>query len=216
MLKIALADDHQIVLDGLRHMLQTDSGIRIVGESLNGGELIALLLQNEVDVALVDIDMPDMNGIAACREIRRKFPATRVIALTMMDEPSIIRQMLDAGASGYLMKNTGKSELLDAIRIVAAGGSYYSEEVAAKIFQQNDNDNPGDEGAASLPRLSRREKEILKLIIAEMTTAEIADKLHISFGTVETHRRNIMNKLGARNVVDMVRIALENNLLDKG
>jgi DNA-binding NarL/FixJ family response regulator len=212
MIRVAIADDHQIVLDGLVHLLLGEAHIEVVGQALDGGELIALMQQASVDVALVDIDMPRMNGIQACKKIKREFPNTAVVALTMIAVSSIIRRMLEAGASGYLMKNTGKQELLHCLKVVAAGGSYYSEEVADIILA--DISGKSKESHRTYPRLSKREKEILLLIADEMTTGEIAERLKISFGTVETHRRNIMQKLGARNVVGMVRVAIENGLLD--
>ncbi len=212
MIRVAIADDHQIVLDGLVHLLKDETDIRVVGAVPDGGKLVALLQSNMANVVLVDIDMPLMNGIQACKKIKSDWPGTQVVALTMIAESSIIRKMLEAGASGYLMKNTGKQELLHCIRVVSEGGTYYSEEVSGIIL--SDISGKSKETGIKYPRLSRREKEILQLIANEMTTGEIADKLKISFGTVETHRRNIMQKLGARNVVGMIRIAIENGLLE--
>ena len=157
MIRIAIADDHQIVIDGLRHMLTANPDIHIVGEATHGGELIALLLKHPAHIALVDIEMPVMNGIAACEKICADFPGTRVVALTMMNEPSVIRKMLEAGASGYLMKNTGKTELMQCITAVAAGKSYYSEEVAETI-RKTSQDTSHSAQSAPFPTLSRREK----------------------------------------------------------
>ena len=212
MIKLAIADDHQIVIDGLLHMLQDVADVTIEGTANDGGELVALLQRTNADVALVDINMPKMNGIQACEKIRASLPNVKVVALTMMNESSIIRKMLEAGASGYLMKNTGKEELIQALRVVHQGGTYYANEVAQSILNTM---SVAERSSDAIPALSRREKQILKLIIAEMTTQEIADKLGIAFGTVETHRRNIMQKLGVRNVVGMVKFAIENNLLDE-
>lgn len=212
MIKLAIADDHQIVIDGLLHMLRGVQGISIVGTASDGGQLIALLQQSDANLALVDISMPNMNGIQACQKIRQDFSGIRVVALTMMNESSIIRKMLEAGASGYLMKNTGKDELIRALTTVNNGGTYYASEVAASILNTI---STATTQAKDIPALSRREKQILKLIIDEMTTQEIADTLGIAFGTVETHRRNIMQKLNVRNVVGMVKFALEHNLLEE-
>ena len=212
MLRIVIADDHQIVIDGLKHMLDSETDIEVVGEANDGGQLVGLLQRVDADVALVDIDMPVMNGIAACKAIIQAHPNLKVVALTMMHEASIIRKMLEAGAQGYLMKNTGKNELVTCLLAVHAGKTYYSREVSDIIL--NNISGAGNNQANPFPRLSRREKQILQLVINEMTTGEIATELNISFGTVETHRRNIMHKLGARNVVGMVRIALEHGLLE--
>ena len=212
MLRIAIADDHQIVIDGLKHMLESEPGVDVVGEANDGGQLVALLQRTQVDVVLLDIDMPVMNGIAACRKLTKTHPDIKIVALTMMQEASIIRKMLEAGAVGYLMKNTGQQELLACLEAVRSGKTYYSRAVSDVIL--NDMSGSNKTATTQFPRLSRREKQILRLIVDEMTTGEIAEQLNISFGTVETHRRNIMHKLGARNAVGMVRIALENGLLD--
>jgi DNA-binding NarL/FixJ family response regulator len=213
MIKLVIADDHQIVIDGLRHMLQAEDDIVIIGEASHGGELLALLSDTHADVVLLDIDMPVMNGIAACKAIVKNHRGTRIVVLTMMQEASVIRKMLGAGASGYLMKNTGKVELIKAIKAVFNGGTYYSEDVAKTILSDLSG-TTRDALKGGFPSLSRREKQILQLIVDEMTTGEIALELNIAFGTVETHRRNMMQKLGVKNVVGLVRLAIENGLLD--
>ena len=168
MIRVAIADDHQIVLEGLVQLLTGEEDIEVVGQVLDGGQLIALLQRTPADVVLVDIDMPYMNGIQACKKIKVDFPGTAVVALTMIAEASIIRKMLEAGASGYLMKNTGKQELMRCLRIVSEGGSYYSEEVGGIILSDLTGKNKDTQKV--YPRLSRREKEILQLIADEMTT----------------------------------------------
>ena len=212
MIRLAITDDHQIVIEGLRHILEAEDRFEVVHSCSSGGGLIASLLQSPVDVVLLDIDMPGMNGIQVCKKLATDFPDIRVIGLSMLKEPSIIRKMLEAGAKGYLLKNTARDELFQCIDTVYDGRTYYAAEVAQSIM--NDLSGVATETSTSFPRLSRREKEIIKLIADEMTTQEVADRLGIAFGTVETHRRNIMHKLGARNVVGMVRIALENGLLE--
>lgn len=208
-IRVLLVDDHQIVLDGIQLMLDHADGIECVGTVLSAKEALSTLRNKSVDVVLLDIEMPEMNGIECCKLIHQRFSDIKVIALTMMIERSVIQSMLEAGAQGYLLKNTSQDELIRAIQLVHHGSTYYSGEVSQKILQEN----PGESSKNSFPRISRREKEILKLIIDERTTNEIAAQLFISAGTVETHRRNIMKKLGARNTAGIVRIVIENKLL---
>jgi DNA-binding NarL/FixJ family response regulator len=210
MILVLIVDDHKIVVEGLQLLLDSIPDVKFVGSAQQGIEAIERLKELEVDVVLMDINMPEMNGIEACKRIKKLNTEVSIIALTMVDDISMIRKMVKAGADGYLMKNAGKEELENAIKTVHSGDHFYGKEVSDTIFTAlSGNSTP----KSSFPRISRREKEILGLIINEMTTSEIAQKLHISFGTVETHRRNIMNKLGARNTAGMVRIALENILL---
>jgi len=204
-----IADDHQIVIEGIEHMLREVPGIEVVGTAHHGGEVLSFLLGHKADLVLMDINMPVMNGIDTCAKVRSEHPGVQVIALTMMQEASLIQRMLTAGAAGYLMKNSGREELLHCIRTVMAGKTYYASEVADILLS----DLSKPEKKSPFPQLSRREKQILKMIAGEMTTGEISEQLHISFGTVETHRRNIMQKLGARNTAGMIRIAFENKLI---
>ena len=211
MIRVLIVDDHRIVIDGLKLLLESETGIEVIGTAPNGIEAMAFLKKKKTDIVLMDINMPEMNGIESCKRIQSDYPRVYVIALTMIQEASMIRKMLKAGAKAYLMKNASRHELLKAIETVHEGGTYYTSEVSDIIL----GDLKGEKNISSaFPKLSRREKQILNLIINELTTTEIAEKLHISFGTVETHRRNIMNKLGARNTAGMVRIALEYKLLD--
>jgi DNA-binding NarL/FixJ family response regulator len=192
-------------------MLSQEKSIAVVGVASDGAQLLQLLETQDADVALVDIDMPVLNGIKTCQLLTARFPHIRTIALTMIEEASIIRKMLEAGARGYLLKNTGLNELLKCINTVYSGRTYYSSEVAQVIMQNISGIH--DQKMETFPRLSRREKQVLQLITHEHTTGEIAESLNISSGTVETHRRNIMHKLGTRNTAGMVRIAVEHGLL---
>lgn len=212
MIRILIVDDHRIMIEGLVFLFQTIDDIEVAGSAENGTEALKWLKDNEVDVILLDMNLPDINGIDVCMKLKAQGGTASVIALTMIHEASLIRRMFKAGASGYLMKNTGKDELVKAIRTVYEGENYYSAEVADVIFK--DLKGESRQNSSIFPQLSRREKQVLRLIVNELTTGEIAEQLHITFGTVETHRRNIMNKLGARNTAGMVRITIENRLLD--
>lgn len=207
-IKVFLIDDHQIVLDGLKLMLDYSPKINCIGIATSGPNAIAVLHHIIPDVILLDIEMPDLNGIETCKRIKKKYPSIKIIALTMLIERSIIQNMLEAGAEGFLIKNASQDEVVKAIHLVNGGSTYYSEEVR-KIIHSKVKSKSGK----TLPKLSRRETEILRLIIQENTTQEIASQLFISPGTVETHRKNIMRKFQAKNVVGVVKIALENNLV---
>lgn len=212
MIRVLVVDDHQIVIEGLQLLMNGLEDISCVGTATSGEDALAFLQSHLADIVLLDIDMPGMDGIACCTRIIERYPHISVIALTMHSERSLIKRMLEAGAQGYLLKNAGRDELAAAIRRVHQGKSYYSGDVAHAIVHGDDRD--GSRSSRLFPSLSSREKQIVQLIIDEHTTQEIADKLNISFNTVETHRRNIMDKLGAKNAAGIVRIALQHKLLD--
>jgi DNA-binding NarL/FixJ family response regulator len=212
MIRLLLADDHQLVVDGIRMMLEEAPDMQCIGWGNNGNEILKQLEHKEADVVMLDINMEGMNGLESCKAIHTRYPRVRIIALSMLKEAAVVRQMLKNGASGYLLKNAGKAEVLEAIRKVYDGGNYYSREVADLIMASLGS-NPPKENTTFFPKLTRREEQVLKLIVDEYTTAEIADKLSIKFGTVETHRRNLLVKLGARNTAGLVRICLEYHIL---
>jgi len=213
MIQLAIVDDHSIVLQGLELMLNNEANIQHVGSYQNGEQLLSALQRGEpINTILMDIHLPDTNGVELCKMVKRDYPSIHVIGLSMVSEISLVKLMVKNGASGYLHKNADKSEVLMALERVRKGKRYFSEEISDLLF----GDIKGQRLASNrspFPRLSRREKEVLQLIVDEFTTQEIADKLFISFGTVETHRRNILSKLGARNTAGLVRIALEYQLL---
>ena len=213
MIKVFLVDDHQMVIDGIVLLLQNDPEIDCVGYAKNGASAIKQLVDLEVDVVLLDINLPDKNGTEVCRILCQQHPNLQIIVLSMLSEASLIKMMLKEGAKGYLLKNAGKAELLEAIKTVHQGERYLSTEVNTIILDSlagkraTRRKNP-------FPKLSRREKEVLQLIIDEKTTQEIAEQLFISIGTVETHRRNMMSKLGVRNTAGLVRVTFEYGLLE--
>ncbi len=211
MIKVLLVDDHQIVIDGIKSLLEDAPGISCQGWSNSGQEALDQLVDTPVDVVLLDINMPEMDGLKTCQLILQQHPEIKVIALTMLSERSMIKAMVQSGARGYLLKNVGREELIRAITRVYSGKSHYSDDIADIILHPEWD----KEKESTQIILSRREKQILQLIINELTTHEVAEQLFISENTVETHRRNIMKKLGARNTAGMVRIALENKLIEK-
>lgn len=212
MIKVFIIDDHKMVIQGLKLFLEEDSEMKCVGYATSGPDALNQLPEIMADVILLDINMPDMNGIEVCKIIHSKYPKIKVLALTMLKEMSVIKQMLKAGAMGYLLKNSGKDEVLAAIQTVHQGKQYLDKDLSELLIQNMTGQSHSK--TSPFPSLTRREKEVLQLIIDENTTQEIADVLGISFGTVEVHRRNILIKLGARNTAGMVRIAFEHKLLE--
>ena len=212
MIRVYIADDHQVLLDGLKTLLTSFEDIEVVGAGHNGKEAIEFLQSNSVDVILMDINMPEMNGIDACKIISKEHPEVRIIALSMYNKASFIQQMLKSGAAGYILKNTGQEELVEAIRTVMQGEQYLGKTVSRTLMTSMMGKKKDSQ--SYIPELTRREKEILELIAQEYTTQEISDELHISLNTVETHRKNLLSKCGVRNSVGLVKVAYERGLLD--
>lgn len=212
--KILIADDHQLVIDGIKLMLSTETDLECVAEAHTGREVLDYIDRHAVDLVILDINMPELNGVETCRILHRDYPQVKILALSMLKEASLIKLMLKNGAHAYVLKHAGKEEIIQAIRKVLDGQNYYSEEVSEIIMASLAGQSAKEKPQSPFPQLSRREKQVLQLIVNEFTTAEIAEKLHIGFGTVETHRRNILIKLGARNTAGLVRTALEYGLLD--
>jgi DNA-binding NarL/FixJ family response regulator len=215
MLRILIADDHRLVIDGLLLMMQEATDMRCVGEAANGREALEILAKEPVDVLLLDLNMPEMDGLECCKMVKEQYPNTKVLVLSMMRELSLVKAMLKQGASGFLLKNAGKDEVLDGIRKVAEGKQAFSEDVLESLMSSF-SQKPVKPAFSPFPTISRREKQILQCICDEKTTQEIADELFISFGTVETHRRNLLLKLNARNTAGLVKAAIEFNLLEGG
>ncbi len=210
MINVFIIDDHKMVIEGLSLLLDNCPAVQVSGYALNGKDGIEILKEKPVDVVLLDVNMPDLNGIETCKLLLKQNPNLKIIAISMHKEGSLIKLMLKSGAKGYVLKNAGQDEVIDAIKTVYSGGTYLDETVSEIIL--NSAMGSSDKKENPFPTLSRREKEVLTLILDECTTHEIADKLFISFGTVETHRRNMMVKLGARNTAGLVKIALEYGL----
>jgi len=214
MINVLIADDHKMFVDGIDSILKPEGDIQVVARCYNGGEVEKLVEEHSVDLLLLDVNLPGMNGIDVCKRMQVVKPDLKIIAISMFNEESYVSEILSNGASGYILKNTGREELLKAIKIVHGGLSYFSEEVKATIMKGLMNQNKKKEASKDFfPKVSKREKEVLALIIDEHTTAEIAKKLFISLKTVESHRSSLLNKLNARNTAGLVRIAIENNIL---
>lgn len=211
-IRIVVVDDHHILLDGLKALLQKQKDMEVVGLYSTGAQLFDDIPNTNPDLALVDINMPDMNGQELTVKIKEFYPSLPVITLSMYDDAAHIMEMIEAGVSGYLLKNVNDKELLDAIRAVVVGKMYFSSEVSETITsmvvrQQKKAEQPEE------PRLTEREVEILKLISEEMSNAEIAGTLFISERTVETHRKNMLRKTNNKTIVGLLKYALERQII---
>lgn len=211
-IRIVVADDHHILLDGLKALLQKQKDIEIAGMYDNGTDLYDALPETKPDVALVDISMPGMNGLQLTHNIKETYPHIAVVALSMFDDTEYITEMMDAGVSGYLLKNVNDKELMDALRAAAEGKMYLSSEISEKIASMVVTNRRRAEKPEE-PRLTERELEILKLIANEHSNAQIADILFISERTVETHRKNMLRKTNNKTIVGLLKYALENKLI---
>jgi len=210
MTKVLIADDHTMFADGIASILSAESDIEVVGQCLDGPSVIEFLKKGEADILLLDVNLPGMSGIEVCKKVVSDFNATKVLAISMFNEESFVTEILNNGAMGYILKNTGREELLKAIKTILSGTSYFSKDVTETIMKglMNQRKGSSQESRKIIPKVSRREKEVLDLIIKEHTTQEIANQLFISLKTVESHRSNLLAKCNARN------IAMENNLLN--
>ena len=211
MIRLFIVDDHPIVINGLQKALAGPEDIEVVGTAMTSAQALAWLESNTADVILLDINLPDMDGIDLCRLVTKTYPSSGIIGLTTFEHVSFVTGMIRSGAKGYLYKNTSEGELITAIRTVAAGERYLSQEANEKLIAKAANTRPS--AASFIPKLTRREKEVLELIYEENTNQEIADQLFLSVSTVETHRMNLCAKLDARNTAGLVKNAIKMGLI---
>jgi DNA-binding NarL/FixJ family response regulator len=213
MIRLFIADDHKIIRDGIRALLKDIVEIEIVGEAENGLQAIELLQKTIADVVLMDINMPGLNGIECTQKIKESWPEIKVLVLSMSKEDEHIKKMLEAGALGYILKNTGKEDLLKAIKMVSEGNYYFSSEVTESMMKDYIFQNNEKNITPKLAELTDREKQVLILISKEFTNAEIALELYISIRTVDAHRRNLLEKTGCRNTAGLMKYAMENHFI---
>jgi DNA-binding NarL/FixJ family response regulator len=211
-IRILLADDHKIVRDGLRTLIEKEAGMEVAGEADNGRKILKMAQKIHPHVVIMDVTMPDMNGIDATRKITNEIPGVKVIALSMHSDRRFVLGMLEAGASGYLLKDCAFDELAKAIRNVAAGHTYLSPSVA-DVVVKGYLDKLSEPLAATRSPLTQREREILQLLAEGSTTKEIAAHLGVSVKTVETHRRNMMQKLNMRSIAELTKYAIREGLI---
>lgn len=203
-IKIVIADDHQIFREGFKLLLKPIKEIVIVGEAENGRQLFEVVRLQQPDIVFTDLQMPDINGVAACRRIKKSFPDIHVIALTTYNDDHFIVDILEAGASGYILKNTNKSELKQAIETVRNGEMYYSSATSKKLARMVAESKFNPNRLRASAHFTERELVIMKLICEEFTNKEIAAKLNLSMRTVESHREKIQEKTGSKNTAGIV------------
>lgn len=213
MINLILADDHHLIIDGICKLLENETDINIVACCSNGKEVLELLPNTEVDILLLDLDMPIMNGLQCAEIVRKKYSEIKIAILTMHKEKALIHRFIEFGVNGYLLKTINKDELLFAIRKIANGGDYFHSEVTMALTKKQ-SIIPDVTQSPLLKELTNREIEIIRLVSKGYTNNEIGEKLFVSPRTIDTHRTNIMRKLDLHNVVEIVRFAFHNKLIE--
>jgi two-component system response regulator NreC len=213
-IRVLVADDHTIVREGVRILLEAQSDIEVVGEAADGQEAVARVRELHPDIVLIDIAMPNLNGMEATRAIKRDNPQVQIIALTMYESDEYFFQVLNAGASGYILKKAASADLLAAIRAVYAGEVFLYPSVARRLVSDYLSRVKSGEEKSSYDGLTAREREVLKLIAEGHTNQAIAGKLVISPSTVQTHRTRIMQRLNLHNRAELIQYAIRKGLLD--
>jgi len=208
--RLSITDDHLVVLKGIESLLLDENWIQVISIQQNGEETLENFSKLIPDVLLLDIDLPDINGIELTKKLMTLYPEVKIIALTNHEDITFVKRIVANGAMGYVLKNVDKKELLDAIKTVVSGEKYFQSKLQKKILNQS---LGHFENRALQPKLTRREKEVLQGIADELTTKEISERLFISPKTVESHRMSLMSKLGAKNSVGIVKIAIQKQLL---
>jgi two-component system response regulator NreC len=210
--KILIADDHAIVRTGLRTLLQGEPTLELVGEASGGYEAIEQVKATSPDILLLDLSMPDLDGIGVTKELKPKFPQLRILILTIHEDEALVREAIKAGASGYILKRAAESELVSAINVLMRGDMYVDPSLLRTLVQEGQGKSGADRELVET--LTRRELDVLGLIVLGYTNRQIGEELNISVRTVEGHRANLSEKIGAQSRADLVRYAREKGLLD--
>jgi len=216
LIRVLLAEDHVVVREGLRLLLNAQPDIRVVGEAANGRQAVALAREVCADVAVLDISMPDLDGLQAATLIRKECPQTQVLILTMHESDTYFFRALEAGAAGYVLKKAASEDLIKAVRAVAQGEAFFYPSMARKLLddylRRGKSEPPV--GPPGYEELSEREREVMFLLVRGLSNQEIAEKLFISPSTVQTHRTHILQKLGLETTIDLVRYAIRHGLIE--
>ncbi|HEU4575278.1 MAG TPA: response regulator transcription factor [Chitinophagaceae bacterium] len=200
---VFIVDDHYMVIEGIRSLLQNEKDLEWMGHATNAASCLGFLKKQLPDVLFMDVNLPDLSGILLCKQVKELYPSVFILGLSTFNQQPVIRNMMENGASGYVLKNATKEELRNAIQAVMAGHTYLSMEAAQSLRKE-------EEG---MPVVSRREKEVLSLIADGFTNAEIASKLFISIPTVNTHRKSLLSKFGVSNTAGLIKLAVKYNLV---
>jgi DNA-binding NarL/FixJ family response regulator len=207
MIRVFIVDDHPVVIEGIHSLLQNEKGIEWAGQAMNAQSCLGFFVNNTADVILMDISMPGMDGVELCAVMKEKYPGIFILGLSTFNQGLYIKKMMENGASGYILKNSSKEELIEAIHTVHGGGIFFSGEAgeALQTYQKS--------SKIELPVLSSREKEILGLIAEGYTNPQIAEKIFLSQFTVDSHRKNLLAKLNVKNTASLIRLAIEQKLI---
>lgn len=212
MINVLVADDHQLLIDGIKTTLEDVPDIQIAAEAKDGYQVLKILeTRDDINVILMDINMPKLDGLDCTRQVSKKYPEIKIIALSQYDEKRFVKRMIKNGASGYLLKDSDKDILVKAIKKVYTGEKYFCDRLSLRLATM---ELKIEDTKSLFPKLTERENEILNLICQEHSSYEIAEKLFISFHTVESHRANLMSKAGVKNTAGLVRWAVENDFLE--
>lgn len=213
-INILIVDDHKMFREGVTELLKKEDTIEVVGDTGSDTEVWQFLKEKTINVILMDIDMGDISGITLTASIKQDYPDVKILALSMHGDKNYIVKMLEAGALGYILKNAGKEEMLNAIHTVANGNTYFSSQVSTKLLEHISKPSSDIKHKMEGTILTDRELEVLKMIAEEYSNPEIAERLFISIRTVDTHRRNLLDKIGAKNTAGLVKYAIQKGLLD--
>jgi DNA-binding NarL/FixJ family response regulator len=207
MIRVFIVDDHPVVIEGIHSLLQNEKDMVWVGQAMNAQSCLGFFVSNTADVILMDISMPGMDGVELCAAMKEKYPGIFILGLSTFNQGLYIKKMMENGASGYILKNSSKEELVKAIHTVNDGGIFFSGEVGQALAEYQRSSK------TELPLLTPREKEILELIAEGYTNPQIAEKIFLSQFTVDSHRKNLLAKLNVKNTASLIRLAVERKLI---
>lgn len=211
-IRLVLVEDHAIMREALQSLLESKEEFIVIGEASSGRDALALIEKTSPDIVIMDINIPELNGIDVTRQVCERFPQTRILGLSVHMRGRMVSEMLKAGAMGYVPKSCAARELLTGLRAVAEGKMYVSPDVLGELVECQNHSNE-DKKTGIFTRLTEREREVLQLIAEGYSTKEIGDKIHLSVPTIHTHRQNIMRKLNARSIADLVRYAIREGII---
>jgi DNA-binding NarL/FixJ family response regulator len=215
-IRIVLVDDHQMFRDGVKSVLSDEENMEVVGEVGNGNDLFELLKSNTPDLIITDISMPEISGIEVTKYVSENYPDIKILILSMHTNEEFITKALSSGANGYLPKDTSMNELLDAINTIYKGDNYFNRNISDTILKSIIDKSKNNQNNSKNEKLTKREKEVVQLVVDGLTNKEIADKLFISIRTVDSHKNNVMQKLKLKSSVELVKYILKNNIIDIG
>jgi DNA-binding NarL/FixJ family response regulator len=209
-MKIMIVDDHQMLIDGIKSLLRKHDEFQVVSEQLSGEAALEYLGEHEIDMLITDIEMPGMNGVELTKNVKTTYPEIKVLVLSMHNDREVVSEIMMSEADGFILKNTGKQELIEALERIADNGTFYSREVLSVMMAKVKKEQKISKETAEL---TEREKEVLLLICEEYTSQQIADKLFIGRRTVDTHRQHIIEKTGEKTIVGLIKFAIRNELV---